>query len=64
MSGFKFNLGDDVKLVASEEQGTVIGRSEFNNGSCPSYLVRYKAGDGRQNEVWWTGDALEAITAQ
>lgn len=61
---FKFELGDKVKLVTSDEQGEVIGRSEFSNGSCPSYLVRYKAGDGRQNEVWWNSDALEAITAQ
>ncbi|WP_018266511.1 hypothetical protein [Methylosinus sp. LW4] len=55
----KFKLKQIVKLVESGETGTVVGRAEFDYSN-PSYLVRYKAGDGRQVESWWTESALAA----
>lgn len=54
---FKFSLGNTVKLALSDEQGEVIGRAEYS-GAEPSYLVRYRAGDGRQVEVWQSESAI------
>ena len=49
------------------EEGQVIGRSEYLNGAAGAYLVRYRAGDGRQVEDWFSADALttrKAIEAE
>ncbi len=54
---FKFKLGDKVRLVLSDEVGTIEGRGEFTN-SDNQYLVRYKAGDNRLTEAWWTETAI------
>ena len=60
MENFEFNLGEHVQLVTSSEKGSVIGRAEYTNRP-PQYYVRYEAGDGRQVEAWWDGDALVSI---
>lgn len=60
MEGLKFKLGDKVKLVASEEQGEVIGRAEYLTTE-PGYYVRYRAADGRQCECWWGESAITAV---
>ena len=57
MDKFKFNCGDKVELVDSGEQGTVIGRAEYTYCD-PSFFVRYKCGDGRLVESWWTETAI------
>lgn len=57
--GFKFDLGDDVEIIASEEEGTVIGRAEYETGE-RSYLVHYRAADGRAVDQWWSERRLEA----
>jgi hypothetical protein len=57
---FKFDLKQIVKITESEETGTIIGRAEYSTVPLPSYLLRYKAADGRATEQWWTEDALEA----
>lgn len=57
---FKFQLKQMVALDTSNETGTVVGRAEYTYAE-PSYLVRYKAGDGRQVDQWWTEEALEAL---
>lgn len=57
---FEFSLYQNVELHISGETGYVIGRSEYTN-SGNSFLVRYKAGDGRQVESWIAADALRAI---
>lgn len=54
---FKFSLDAPVSLAQSGECGHVIGRAEYVNGA-NSYLVRYKAADGRQTEAWWSEDAI------
>lgn len=59
MSEFKFQLKQVVKLVDSDETGTIIGRAEYVSAE-PSYHVRYKAADGRQTECWWGESALVA----
>lgn len=56
---FKFELKQKVSISASGETGEVIGRAEYSNAE-DGYLVRYKAGDGRAVESWWTEQALEA----
>lgn len=61
-AGFAFDLGGKVKLVESEETGTVVGRAEYMTGE-NGYLVRYCAGDGRQVEAWWGESALADGTA-
>ena len=56
---FPFALKQIVKLSESDEQGTIIGRADYSFMP-PQYLVRYRAGDGRQVENWWPADALVA----
>lgn len=56
---FAHELKDTVKLIESNETGTVIGRAEYTD-SANSYLVRYRAGDGRQVEAWWNESAIAA----
>jgi hypothetical protein len=58
-NGFKYSLRQVVKLVESGESGTVVGRSE-SLAAANDYLIRYKAADGRQQQVWWTEEAIEA----
>lgn len=53
-----FNLDDRATLTSGEE-GVIIGRAEYTN-STRNYLLRYKAGDGRLTEAWWTADAFVA----
>lgn len=55
----KYQLNQIVKLVSSEETGTIVGRAEYVSNE-NSYLVRYKAGDGRQVETWWSESAIQA----
>lgn len=60
MGVFKFSLNERVKLVISNETGSVVGRAEYLN--YPSqYRVRYLAGDGRQVEDWFGDDAIVSI---
>ena len=57
MSKFKHELGATVKLEASDESGTVVGRVEYENDeNC--YWIRYLAGDGRQTKAWWNESDL------
>lgn len=60
MNPFKFELKQPIKLVDSEEQGTVVGRAEYAHAE-NQYFIRYRAGDGRQVEAWWGESAVEAI---
>lgn len=57
MGSFKHELGHTVTIAASGESGEVIGRAEYKTSE-PSYLVRYKAMDGRATEQWWPESAL------
>lgn len=59
MAGQAFKLGDTVGLSQSGESGVVFGHAEFLNGT-HSYLLVYKAADGRQTEAWWEQDRLTA----
>lgn len=59
MKSFSYSLNQQVRIRASSEVGEVIGRAEYTFSE-PSYLVRYRAADGRACESWWTQDALEA----
>ena len=63
MSEFKFKLGAIVRLTHSNETGEVIGRSEHTTSE-NQYLVRYRAGDGRQTECWWGECAVQAAGEQ
>ena len=57
---FAFALGQTVGLIGSDERGSVIARAEYSeNGR--SYLVRYRAGDGRLTEAWWNEPAIAAV---
>ncbi len=57
---FNFGLGETVKLIETTEEGKVIGRADYQYAD-NAYLVRYRAGDGRQVEVWWTESAIEKV---
>lgn len=54
---FKYELGQLVTLSRSDEEGEIIARAEYSTSE-PSYLVRYRAGDGRQVENWWSESAI------
>jgi hypothetical protein len=60
METFAFELKQIVRLIESNETGTVIGRAQYVVSEA-SYLVRYKAGDGRQVEGWWGESALTSV---
>jgi hypothetical protein len=55
--GFKFAIGQTVRLAKSSEEGEVIGRAEYAAGE-RQYYLRYCAGDGRQCESWWGESAI------
>ncbi len=56
---FKFENSDTARITESGEAGRVIARADYEY--CDNqYLIRYKAGDGRAVEAWWTETALEA----
>ncbi|TDV04674.1 hypothetical protein [Paraburkholderia caballeronis] len=57
MKSFKFNLSARVSIAASGEAGEVIACAEYAAAE-NSYLVRYKAADGRAVEAWWGENAL------
>lgn len=57
---FLFDMKSEVKLKESNEQGTVIGRAEYED-TVNGYLIRYRAGDGRQTESWWSEAAIVAV---
>jgi len=54
---FKFELKQQVTIAVSGEQGTVIGRAEYEHSE-NTYWVRYKSADGRAVESWWSESAL------
>ena len=53
----KFELGQQVQIEVSGEQGEVIARVEYKDAH-PAYTVRYKSADGRAVEAWWNESAL------
>ena len=55
----EFELGQNVKIIGSQEVGRIIGRAQYVHAE-PNYLVRYKSADGRAVESWWTVSALLA----
>ncbi len=53
-------LEDRVEIVCSGEQGFIIGKASYSEGSAQA-LVRYKAADGRAVESWWNESALRKL---
>jgi len=54
---FKYELGQIITIMCSEEVGEVIARAQYAE-SADCYLIRYKCGDGRAVEVWWSVVAI------
>lgn len=63
MNELKFALDQEVVIAASGEEGKIVGRAEFTYCD-PSYYIRYKGGDGRATESWWTESALHERNGQ
>lgn len=57
---FTYDLNQKVEISASGEHGIVIARAEYATAN-DSYLLRYRAADGRATEAWWGEDALGAV---
>jgi hypothetical protein len=57
MRSFKFDMGQQVTITSSDENGEVIGRAEYATSE-NTYLLRYRASDGRATENWWGESAL------
>lgn len=60
MDDLKYAVGQRVRLTESDEEGSIIGRAEYEAAE-PSYLIRYRAGDGRQVQDWWGESAVRAL---
>lgn len=58
MSTFKFELKSNATITDSDEVGLVIGRCEYAFAGENTYLLRYRANDGRAVETWWSESAL------
>lgn len=58
---FAFALGSAVRIKVSGETGIIQGRSEYVEGYPNSYWIRYKSGDGRAVESWWTEQTIELV---
>ena len=56
---FKFELGQEVEIGISGEQGYIKGRAEYTEDA-DQYYVHYKAGDGRACFSWLSGTELKA----
>lgn len=58
---FKYELDDKVRLIETEEWGTVIGRAEYlcseNN-----YYIRYKDATGKQVITWWVESSIRSYS--
>lgn len=59
MKKWEFELGANVHLALSGEEGVIIARSEAVNVP-DQYRIRYLAADGRQVEDWFFTDAFKA----
>jgi hypothetical protein len=59
---YQFEIGDQVNITVSGENGKVIGRAEYDEEP-PSYFVHYKTGDGRAVQSWWNAARLTAGAA-
>lgn len=51
------DLGEIVTNRSSGEQGEVLGRAEYAHSE-PTYMVRFKAADGRAGQEWWEESVL------
>jgi hypothetical protein len=58
---FRFALRADVMRRDSNEIGTVRARAEYITSE-PSYLVLYRAANGRQMREWWEQSDLVPFT--
>jgi len=58
MTKFKFEVTQRVALTESGETGKIVARAEYDSQE-NQYLIRYKAGDGRQVEQWWGESAVK-----
>lgn len=53
-----YGFDEKVKIACSGEKGVVIGYAQYKDAQDQA-LVRYKSGDGRAVETWWSVSALE-----
>ena len=56
----KFEIGETVKMVETEEVGRITGVAQYES-SPDSYYIRYRGADGRQCHVWWNEDDIEKV---
>ncbi|MEQ1511650.1 MAG: hypothetical protein ABL934_03115 [Lysobacteraceae bacterium] len=57
MNEFKFSLHQKVQITVSGESGEIWARSEYAHAE-NTYLVHYKAADGRAVRAWWDESTL------
>lgn len=59
---FAFAMGQSICMSKNiEEQGEIIARAEYARSE-NQYLIRYKNGNGSQQESWWHESAIQAIS--
>ena len=60
---FKFELGQQVKVSISGEEGKVKGRGEYID-SASQYWLHIKGADGRAVNAWFYESEIEAVSSQ
>lgn len=55
----KFKLNQRVRIACSGEEGDIIGQAFYAFHNEASYLIRYRAADGKATEAWWSEGALQ-----
>ena len=58
--GFKFKLGQKVRIDISSEQGEVIARCEYVKNE-PTYELRYQRTNGTGTQKIWPESALSEV---
>lgn len=57
----KFGFDEEVRVIRSDESGTIKGVSFHKRTALPMYFVEYQAADARAAESWFHEDELEAV---
>lgn len=57
---FMYDLGQEVRIIASGETGYVKGRAEYTDDA-NGYLILYKAADGRAVTAWWQEADIQSV---
>lgn len=56
---FKYGLLDAVEIIATGDEGVIVGRVDYADERGTGYMVRYKEDHGIVDGRWWPEAAIE-----